>query len=53
MGGNPLAGYFYRQAANGRPSKVLVSTHHPDPKAAAEAVLGALAAFWAEPKATP
>ena len=42
----PLAPFSYRVTGQpGRPSVVMVSPHHDDPKAAAEAVLGPVVAF--------
>jgi hypothetical protein len=42
----PLAPFSYRVPGQpGRPSVVMVSPHHDDPKAAAEAVLGPVVAF--------
>ena len=50
----PLAPFSYRLAGQrGRPSVVLVSPHHTDPKAAAEAVLGPVVAFEPAPVQPP
>ena len=47
----PLSPYLYRRPGQpGSASVVMVSDHQPDPKAAAEAVLGPLVAFWAAPE---
>ena len=47
----PLSAYLYRRPGQpGSASVVMVSDHQPDPKAAAEAVLGPLVAFWAAPE---
>jgi hypothetical protein len=49
-----LAAFAYRQGKpDGRPGVVMVAMRHGDPKAAAEAVLGPLTAFWEADKPQP